>query len=44
MNFYISVVLMSSRDVFLDFQRLSRKLKKKEVLDDRGHANNDNFC
>ena len=31
MNFYISVVLMSSRDAFLDFQRLSRKSKKLKI-------------
>ena len=37
MNFYISVVLISSSEVFLLFQRLLR-IRKIEFFDDRGPA------
>ena len=43
-NFYISVVLMSSRDAFLDFQRLSRKSKKLKISMTADLRKNCNFC
>ena len=43
-EFYISVVLMSSRDAFLDFQRLSRKSKKLKISMTADLRKNCNFC